>query len=362
MPCMDCAADITTAEGDVVCETCAPDNHVQCNSCDEWRRSDGRCTSCVTCARCHELTPESDAVITLRGSTICDECRDRWYWRCQSCDGWNRDGAGCANGCCSQDCECDDCCDEDVDEDLGGLVHDYEYKPRPMFHGTGPLFLGAEIEIETPHYDTEKCAKIAQSHLGSLGYLKTDSSIGHGFEIVTHPMSYDWALANFPWPMLTALRNAGCYASASTGIHVHVSRAGFSSACHTYRWMKFIYRNEQQVKIVARRCSNEWAAFTDQDRAAVKDYAKGAYGERYRAINTNNTHTFELRVFASSLNPGEVQAALGLAAASIEYTRDLSVPNILHGGWTWTAFVAWLAQQPAYAPLAQQLEALACVC
>ena len=146
-------------------------------------------------------------------------------------------------------------------------------------------------------------------------------------------------------------------------MHVHVSRAGFSSTCHTYRWMKFIYRNEQQVKAVARRSSDEWAAFTDDDRRAVKDYAKGAYGSRYRAINTGNRDTFELRVFASSLDPREVQAALGFAAASVEYTRDLTVDKITKGvGWAWLSIVDWRDQQPAYAPLTEQLGVLQCVC
>jgi hypothetical protein len=124
-----------------------------------------------------------------------------------------------------------------------------------------------------------------------------------------------------------------------------------------------IYRNEQQVKIVARRASDTWAAFTNDDRRAVKDYVKGGRGERHRAINTNNDDTFELRVFASSLEPREVQAALGFAAASVEYTRDLTVEQIANGGgWTWPAFVAWLSDQPAYQPLRQELQVLQCVC
>ena len=52
--------------------------------------------------------------------------------------------------------------------------------------------------------------------------------------------------------------------------------------------MKFIYRNQPQVTTLAGRNSGKWAAFTDDDRRAVKDYAKGARGERYRAINTDN--------------------------------------------------------------------------
>jgi hypothetical protein len=366
MPCVECAADIETYEGDVGCHGCVPEGHWQCGGCDEWYRDGSPCERCVTCARCDGRVPDDDTVETVRGSTICADCQRDSYWQCQVCDGWNRDGDDCGNDCCDPDgCDCDDCRDDDDDDgdDFDGLVNDYSYKPCPVFHGTGPLFLGPEIEIETPYSGEVACAEIAGAHLGSLGYLKTDASIDHGFEIVTHPMSYDWAIANFPWQMLTELRDLGCRTSDGTGIHVHVSRAGFSSAGHIYRWMKLIYRNERHVKIVARRSSDTWAAFTDHDRKAVKDYVKGGRGERHRAINTNNADTFELRVFASSLDPHEVQAALGFAAASVEYTRDLTVDQIANGGaWTWSAFVAWLSDQPAYQPLSQELEALQCVC
>jgi hypothetical protein len=233
-----------------------------------------------------------------------------------------------------------------------------------VFHGTGPLFLGPEIEIATPAYLDAECAQHAAARLGDLGYLKEDGSIGCGFEIVTHPMSYEWAIDHFPWQLLTDLAARGCAATAQTGIHVHVSRAGFSSPCHIYRWMKFIYRNQPQVTAVARRSSAQWAAFTDHDRRSVKDYAKGTrYGERYRAINTNNADTLELRIFASSLDPAQVQAALAFAAASVEYTRGLTAHDIAHhGGWQWPAFVAWLSDRPVYQPLRNQLEALPCVC
>jgi hypothetical protein len=363
MPCVHCAADIETYDGDVVCARCAARDHWQCPGCDEWHRHGSPCEDCVTCDRCDTTVPESETVQTVRGSTICAACRRAWYWQCRACEGWNRDDGDCGNGCCDPDeCDCDDCRDDLAA--YGGLVHDYSYKPQPVFHGTGPLFLGPEIEIETPAYREADCAKTACSYLGDLGYLKEDSSLGNGFEIVTHPMSYAWAMANFPWPMLTRLREAGCVATDNTGIHVHLSRAGFSSPCHVYRWMVFIYRNERQVKTVARRSSDKWAAFTGDDRRAAKRYAKGARcGWRYRAINTNNPDTFELRIFASSLDPREVKAALAFAAASVEYTRRLTVAEIAHrGGWTWSAFARWLARRPAYEPLTRQMEALRCAC
>ena len=309
------------------------------------------CPDCVVCARCRLLTALGDSATTVRGSTICTTCCDRYYWYCERCDGYNRLNDSCANDC------------DDEDDDADGLVHDYYYRPRPVFHGAGPLFLGGEFEIATSYGSGRDCARIANDHLGTLGYLKRDSSIGDGFEIVTHPMAYSWALQHFPWDMLGELRQAGGHATEATGIHVHLSRAGFASTCHTYRWMKFIYRNQQCVERLARRSSREWAAFTDYDRSQVRTYAKGGYGNRYRAINTNNADTFELRVFAGSLDVAQIQAVLGFAAASVEYTRTLSVPQIArHDGWQWPAFVSWLDDHPAYAPLREQLGVLSCAC
>jgi hypothetical protein len=64
-------------------------------------------------------------------------------------------------------------------------------------------------------------------------------------------------------------------------------------------------------------------------------------------------------VFASSLRPVHVQAALGFAAASVEYTRGLTIPDLVHhDGWSWPAFTTWLADRPAYRALRAQMEAL----
>ena len=127
--------------------------------------------------------------------------------------------------------------DEDEDDDLefgGPLIHDYSYKPRPFFHGDGPLFLGLELEVATPSHD-RSYAWTAHRWLGSLGYLKSDSSIDVGFEIVTHPMSYLWAIHHFPWEMLPELAETGCRATQQTGLHVHLSRDGFTGPLHVYR-------------------------------------------------------------------------------------------------------------------------------
>jgi hypothetical protein len=259
---------------------------------------------------------------------------------------------------------CGDCGYMDCDEcnPSTDIIHYHDYRPDPIFHGDGPLYLGMELEVEAARYTRADDAEYLQSAMGELVYLKEDGSIDYGFEIVTHPMSYSWAMENFPWEVLSALKSRGCSVNRRVGIHVHVSRAAFGGESHMYRWMKFVYRNAPQVRRLARRNSTEWASFDPYYRAQVKDYVKGGKGDRYQAINPNNTDTLEVRVFASSLKPNEVKAALAFVAATVEYTRGLDSQKIIQGrGWAWDAFVEWLRVHDEYAPLLTELEALECV-
>jgi hypothetical protein len=226
-------------------------------------------------------------------------------------------------------------------------------KRDPVFHGTGPLYLGLELELNVPRGRVLALAGLVVDALGELGYVTHDVTIDSGFEIVTHPLAYPWALADFPWTVLPELQRAGADTHAA-GLHVHISRAAFDSPAHVYHWMLFVYRNAEQVIKLARRSSEAWAPFTAEDQARLADYAAGARGEsRNRAINTSNDHTFELRVFASSLRPDEVRAALGFAAASVHYTRTLAVAS---DAADWASFVNWVNEHPEYAPLARELQ------
>ncbi|PPJ36472.1 hypothetical protein C5E45_20730 [Nocardia nova] len=393
--CEDCShpiddnTTVTTIEFDHLCRTCA-DHLDTCDNCatpTRERRSTVRgtevCTQCsIGWSRCRDCNRYDNTLIRVIGhGEVCDDCVDS-YPVCDDCDahadGLSETQSG-AHVC--ERCEHDDyqgcadcgilisCWDEycatcaNQRRDYNG-VHSYSYKPEPEFHGTGPLYLGLELEIKTPRDFFDESAGLAIDRLGDLGYLKHDGSIRPcGYELVTHPMSYEYARQQFPWSLLNRLRLLGAYTDTSVGIHVHVSRAGFSSPAHTYRWLKFVYRNESHVKVLARRDSEQWAVFDPGARANAAAHAKGETGGafRYQAINVCPEDTFELRVFASSLKRREVQAALAFADASVEYTRTLSAADIARRrGWEWAAFTAWLAAHPEYRCLTNELEALAC--
>ncbi len=266
----------------------------------------------------------------------------------------------------------------------------YSWRPAQWsMLGDGPSFYGMEIEIKCRDYRTMNYALGA---IGTYGHLKNDSSIGGGFELVTHPMSYTWAMENFPWALLPQLAGLGCTIDPSVnGIHVHVNRDGFSSSAHMLRWLKFIYRNSSQVTRIARRETTRYGSFTDTVQAAhyahiMAEKARTrlreaearfaaeasyenevAYAEanrdlrvlisgdhtrmnRYQAINTRGPDTLEMRMFASTLSVMEAQAALQMAAASTEYTRGIRAAQVCKGAWGWVAFSAWLRENEVTYP------------
>ncbi|MFI9504192.1 hypothetical protein [Nocardia sp. NPDC052566] len=330
---------------------------IQCDNCDAYSNNTvdaaGGRRICEDCVRCHQTCDDClllavDTYRIERGDRVCISCLEENYHECDNC----------FTLIPLDDNSCSDCDHPDHDG-----VHHYDYKPTARFYGDGPLFLGLELEIKTPRQRFTTAVDTSLDHLGRLGYLKEDSSIRPcGFELVTHPMSYQYARTRFPWPLLNRLRQLGCYTDAEVGIHVHLSRAGFGSPAHAFRWMKFVYRNQAAVTTLARR-SSSWAEFTPKARSLSQDFAKGerAGAKRYQAINVLPEETFELRIFASSLHPQQVQAALAFAAASVEYTRHLSAVDIARRrGWEWNAFTTWLRAHLDYTVLLTELEALAC--
>lgn len=333
----------TVAEGEV-CDSCYSD-YSPCDQCGDAYHDDNLNSVDVT-------------------DLVCNGCREDSYRECTHCNSWYpEDYVECPND--HDGCRCYTC------RQRGNVIKNYSYKPDPDFRGTGPMFLGMELEVAVDRdRDRHSAARKVQELLGNLVYLKDDGSIGHGFEIVTHPMSYDWAMESFPWEELAELPGAGCYASDSCGIHVHVSREAFTGPAHEYRFLQLWHGNEPDISKVARRQGSSWAQFLTRpsDRNVIlKGVAdKSAYDhERYRAVNTQNQATFEVRVFASTLQVPVIKADLGLVAATVEYAGQLKPDRSAYEldlldateteAWKWAAFVEWVNGQGKYDPLSAEI-------
>jgi hypothetical protein len=259
----------------------------------------------------------------------------------------------------------DDYYDEDDsrENETRGLVHSYSYKPDPIFLGTGPLFLGSEIEVECRK--RASTARAALKHLSrdmaeGIGYLKSDGSLTNGIEIVTHPMTYAWAIDHFPWDMFSELDSLGAYAEPEhCGLHVHVSRKGFRSQAHALQWFRFFYAHEQQICTFARRRSDQWATFARRPGDLVHAIKGDMYQDRYRAINVQNYNTYEVRVFGSSTSADMVKATLGFIDASVRYAGVLCSNDVLtKKRGTWPDFIDYVTSHDCYQPLTGQLDDL----
>ena len=265
--------------------------------------------------------------------------------------------------CYASDVECNDCgacfyeddghtCEEEYDESSSYHVHSYSYKPRPLFFGDTKYYFGVELEIETARTgDYQWGAEMCAVAMEERGYLKQDSSLSNGFEIVSHPHSLQEIQDKFPWHMLEKLRRGGfrSWDTRTCGLHVHVSRTAFSAATsnqretHQIKFMKLIYDNQRQVQRLAGRQST-YASFDDKGRIIPKVKFGNQHNGRYSAVNIENDATLEVRVFRGSLRKERVLSAVEFVHAAVEYTRNLKIaPN--NKPLSWAKFVGYVSQQ-----------------
>lgn len=322
----------TTVDDQLWCEACTDYYAHYCDSCNEW-------------------SSDYTLYIQDRSESFCESCTENYATYCEYCDEYNVDG-------------CSDC------EDSIHEIHDYSYRPDPVFHSTDKderLFFGIEIEMESPHGDTSILRQAAETaHMledTDHAYLKSDGSLNCGMELVTHPMSHDYYQneAHELWGVLDTLRDVHkmrAWDASTAGLHIHISRTGFSGGAHMHRFLNLVYSNEYLFSELAGRNSARWAKYDDvvantsvvvdgeRKWVAYKSFKNkiehGRSSDRYSAVNTQNAHTLEMRIFRSSINKNVVKAQISLAHASVEYTRRLSLQDIKDGALKRDNFIAYI--------------------
>jgi len=352
----------TTSSGDPVCESCM----VMCMKCedvitcdDEFNDVEGElwCKNCTNndahwCDLCDNYftgytygTDDSD-------STMCERCYENNTTYCEGCD------ATYLNGCEYNH-------DEDVDT---RLVHDYSYRPDPIFRSSEDentrLYFGIEVETEVrggSYGDRRYAAEYAVrlEHDG-LAYLKSDGSLECGFEIVSHPMTHSYFMkdANILWETISTLKSnydMMAWGTKTCGLHVHISRAGFNGGSHQHRFLQLVYNNKDFYEVLAGRSSSHWAKFNDNinpdtGQKSFKHKFDRHGSDRYSAVNTNNRNTLEMRIFRGSLNPRFIKSAIDLAHASVEFTKVMSVKEVRDGGLSCLNFRQYIESKPELYP------------
>ena len=210
----------------------------------------------VRCDLCGEEISSQNA-IRFDGTILCIDCFNQRVTECSHCGRsiWRDDSR---NGEYCQDCydnlyetctECgDDVCRDDVcyhndepycqncyDEINDSIIHDYYYKPDPIFYGKGQPHYGIELEIdEGGEYDdnAERILNIG-NRINEHIYCKHDGSLDDGFEIVSHPATLEYHTNTIPWKkILDEALEMGYYShnSGTCGLHVHINRAALGES------------------------------------------------------------------------------------------------------------------------------------
>ena len=345
----------TANNGEIVCSDCIQ----VCEHCeeiytinDDWFSVSNQhwCESCwsensFTCSRCDYCVNSNYDSGTMVGNYHwCNDCVGDCATYCDECDEYYPDGDECP---CNQNNE--------------GVVHQYSYKPNPVFHGGNDnnLYMGFELEMsygdESDNY-RNAIPEVLALEQADVCYLKTDSSIeGWGYELVTHPHTLGaYERANNLWNYIESCRTKGArsWDTTSCGLHVHVSRTAFKSGAHTHRFLSLIYRNPREMMKLAGRKNSRYARFDDvykPDEWGIPQFNlrdkvhAGGFTERMSAVNTNNDYTLELRFFRGNMKREGIMTALELCHASVEYTRTMSVSDVKLGMLKWEWFADWVA-------------------
>lgn len=386
----------------LLCPDCLEDKCVRCENCGEWvDKDDARetqdgfyCEDCfdenfAECCRCGEVVRIEDGE-EIGNDFYCEDCRDECFTQCADCGEWvdndhiirREDGEYICEGCyCESYFTCEECgevfhidyarYDEETEENLcpwcqesrqpSGL-HPYGYKPHAIFHreqheeGKPCLYMG--IELELSHADNgdrdsnlEECHTILNPGKDEENvYTKQDSSLDHGFEIVSHPRTLaSWH--TFQPTMEKYLDEAREYTTGDRdGLHIHLSKKGMTDS-HKVRFGAFVAEYQNEIVTIARRRS-DWSTYIDRATNGREAAAMASnHGSRYEAVNWYNPSTVELRIFKATIDPVEFYACLEFSHALYQFTkRMVGIVEIMKGG-AWEKFLRYIKGNPRYSNL-----------
>ena len=310
------------------CEDCLDDETFVCECCGE---------------RFFNSENDGDDNINL-----CTSCYDRHYTTCDSCE--RIISFDCAyyleNEYGDEDTYCQSCYER---EKSCKYIHDYSYKPDPIFRGNGKRYFGVELEVDEGGKSEENALKVlsvANEDCENI-YIKTDGSLEDGFEIVTHPMTLEYHTKNMPWKgIVKKALNLGyrSHNTSTSGLHIHINRNSLGESVEVQdrvvaRILYFFENNWSELLRFSRRTNeqlNRWAKRYGWKEAPMEilDDAKKRCGGRYSCVNITNYSTIEVRIFRGTLKYNTIIATLQLVDAICDVALFMSDEDIKNLGWS----------------------------
>lgn len=331
------------------------DNKIYCSHCgaeindDDYEEVNGEivCMECVnnytcTCDECNELIFTSESYGD-EYTTLCSSCYNTRFTRCSCCDtllrnedAFHLDGYD----------YCSECYHDEVDKNHS--IHDYGYKPEPVFYGDSKRYFGIELEIDGAGKDSDNAEEILaianrdEEHI----YIKGDGSLDDGMELVTHPMSIEYH-KNYQWEEIMKKAISLGYRSHQTstcGLHIHVNRSSLGETHDEQedvisRILFFVETHWAELLRFSRRSEysmNRWAARYGYEKTGreILDKAKKGNNGRYAAVNLMNWATIEFRLFRGTLKYNTLIAAIELANEICDLAIHLTDEGIEKMSWS----------------------------
>ncbi len=306
------------------------------------------CPSCleeqtILCRDCGERIYRSENEGTAE-HPLCSSCYDDDYTHCERCGRMIHN-----NNAHYFDDEDYPYCRECYNNMSEQSIHQYGYKPDPVFYGEGKRYFGVELEIDGAGEDDDAADEILSvgncehSHI----YCKHDGSLNEGFEIVTHPMTLDYHMESMPWRGITDKAREMDYTShqaETCGLHIHVNRDSLGSDRESQdaaiaRILYFVERNWNELLIFSRRTQSQlesWArryGYKDQPKEML-EHAKNGCAGRYMCVNLTNYSTIEFRIFRGTLKLNTIIATLQMVNRICDVAVLLSDERMKNLSWS----------------------------
>ena len=229
--------------------------------------------------------------------------------------------------------------DNDNDDDNSDMdsatINSYSFRPSMKFcslsnENKNAPFFGIELEVERKNSNGLKHKYMAGLIKHEHWYFKTDGSLTDGFEIVSHPMTFNYikqAEKTFADSLKLLVENGyNSYDANTCGMHIHISKANFTT-WHLYRFLKFFVENKEFIVSISQRKIEKlkkWANIEDDNDSSLiyKAKKKDGNNERYVAINLQNKATLEIRIFRGTLNLNSFMKNIEFAHSLFMYTKE----------------------------------------
>lgn len=334
--------DLHKQDEEHYCDECHNEKFTYCDGCEEFHLAETSIEvnnrwycgeSCANaedyyrCADCNSWYRGNTGGHNSRGNGICRKCNSG-YDLCGEC------GINWLMGNLNDEGECPDCAGGE------GVIKEHSYKPREYLFDKMPyentIYLGIELEVECGKYSNVnaqagKVVKWLKTHnMSERVYIKNDSSLDNGFEMVFMPSTLFALNKKFPVKEFLAycqkisLKSHDCN---TCGLHIHLSKAKMSDSA-LLAGKIFFYMCKAQIGEFSDRDNFEFCRF---DKAMPKHHKDNPMG-KYSAFNlTGSESTVEIRVFKGTLEYDRFQASLEFSDLFGEWIQKVK-PELLKTG------------------------------